>query len=93
MMNDNGEMMNDIEKLYSCGHFEYAIPFGGRIQIKCNKELKEDIPIKQIIPGVRYYVIYNEVIFPWSMETQFLAMVVAQGVQWGVHFSIENKGM
>jgi hypothetical protein len=72
----------------------FTAPFGGRIEIKANKEIDQDeIPgPEEEIEGLHYFVVYNGITCPFYAETKTAAMTIALGIQWGAYFPINHGG-
>lgn len=83
------ECKTDLHSAYCLG---FAAPYGGRIEIKTNKEIDQDeIPLlDEEIDGLHYFVTYNGITCPFYTETKVEAMAIALGVQWGAYFRINH---
>jgi hypothetical protein len=70
----------------------FTAPYGGRIEIKTNKEIdsEQDIGPDEEIEPLHYVVTYNGISCPFYSTTKCGAYAIALGIQWGAYFRINH---
>ena len=61
----------------------FKMPYNGIMEIRASKPIDDDVDIEDEIEGVIYLIYWNDIQLPWHTKTQWAAIIMALGCQWG----------
>lgn len=71
---------------------QFKMADNGVLQIRSSKPIDDDIDIDDVIDGVVYCIYWNDIQLPWHTKTQWAAIIMALGCQWGAKEMLKKMG-